>query len=291
MHLSIVRAPALIFLLQILRFRTMDHPCDGPEDPGEDAMADKMVKSAVRVLDIFEAFEAEQRALTISELVDLLQIPQSSMSTLIKSLVAKGFVEYDAQTRSYRPSVRLAFVGNWVLGATETIARIHALAQRLYDETGETVLIGAENGLYLQYLSLVVSPHTLRFSLHPGLKRPIHRSGLGLMLLSLKPDADIGRIVRRYNSEITDPQEARSTPSGVIGAVTRARAQGWIHSANLVMPGGASIATLLPLPRKHGMLAIGFGGPANLLADNLDHLREVLMRNVGAFERGSLSAA
>ncbi|MEM9140960.1 MAG: helix-turn-helix domain-containing protein, partial [Pseudomonadota bacterium] len=163
-------------------------------------MTDKMVKSAVRVLDIFEAFEAEQRALTISELVDLLQIPQSSMSTLIKSLVVKGFVEYEAETRRYRPSVRLAFVGNWALGSTDVIARIHTLAQQLYDETGETVIIGAENGLFVQYLSLVVSPHTLRFSLHPGLKRPIHRSGLGIMLLSLKQEAEIGRLVRRYNS-------------------------------------------------------------------------------------------
>ena len=247
-------------------------------------MTDKMVKSAVRVLDIFEAFEAEQRALTISELVDLLQIPQSSMSTLIKSLVAKGFVEYDAQNRSYRPSVRLAFVGNWVLGSTDVIARIHALAQRLHDETGETVLIGAENGLYMQYLSLVVSPHTLRLHLHPGLKRPIHRSGLGLMLLSLKQDAEIGRLVRRYNSELTDETEERSTPSEVGAMVVQARTQGWYFSSNLVVRGGGSIATLLPLPHVNSMLAIGFGGIAQQMAEKVDDLREVLMRNVSAFK-------
>lgn len=244
---------------------------------------DKMVKSAVRVLDIFEAFEAQQRALTISELVDLLQIPQSSMSTLIKSLVARGFVEYDAETRRYRPSVRLAFVGNWVLGSTDVIARIHALAQRLHDETGETVLIGAENGLYLQYLSLVVSEHTLRFHLHPGLKRPIHRSGLGLMLLSLKQDGEIGRIVRRYNSEIVDPTEEKASPSEVIEDAAKARMAGWFFSANRVVRGGASVATLLPLPRDHGMLAIGFGGQSHQLGQRVDELRDVLMRNVAAF--------
>ena len=246
-------------------------------------MTDKMVKSAVRVLDIFEAFEAQQRALTISELVDLLQIPQSSMSTLIKSLVAKGFVEYDAETRRYRPSVRLAFVGNWVLGSTDVIARIHALAQKLHDETGETVLIGAENGLYLQYLSLVVSPHTLRFSLHPGLKRPIHRSGLGIMLLSLKGDAEIGRLVRRYNAELEDETETRATPSEVVSMIMDARSQGWFFSSNLVVQGGGSIATLLPLPRDHGMLAIGFGGQTKQLVEKSDNLREVLLRHVAEF--------
>lgn len=243
-----------------------------------------MVKSAVRVLDIFEAFEAQQRSLTISELVDQLQIPQSSMSTLIKSLVARGFVEYDAETRRYRPSVRLAFVGNWVLGSTDVIARIHALAQRLHDESGETVLIGAENGLYLQYLSLVVSEHTLRFALHPGLKRPIHRSGLGLMLLSLKSDNEISRIVRRYNSELVDPAEERAVPSEVIEMVRNARQNGWCFSSNQVVRGGASVATLLPLPRDQGMLAIGFGGQSHQLGQKVDQLRETLLRNVAAFQ-------
>ena len=253
-------------------------------------LTDKMVKSAVRVLDIFEAFEAEQRALTISELVDLLQIPQSSMSTLIKSLVAKGFVEYEAETRRYRPSVRLAFVGNWVLGSTDVIARIHTLAQRLFEESGETVMIGAENGLYVQYLSLVNSPNTVRFALHPGLKRPIHRSGLGIMLLTRKQEAEIGRMVRRYNSELTDPSEARSTPSEVIEMVMDARAQGWFFSANLIVQGGASIATLLPLPQGHRTLAIGFGGLAHQFTEKAENLREILMRNVREFERETLSS-
>jgi DNA-binding IclR family transcriptional regulator len=261
----------------------MDHACDLM---GEKQLTDKMVKSAVRVLDIFEAFEAQQRALTISELVDQLQIPQSSMSTLIKSLVAKGFVEYDAETRRYRPSVRLAFVGNWVLGSTDVIARIHTLVQKLYDETGETVLIGAENGLYMQYLSLVMSPNMLRFSLHPGLKRPIHRSGLGIMLLTRKSDGEIGRLVRRYNSEITDESEERAAPSEVAQRVIDARRQGWFLSSNLVVKGGASLATLLPLPSDQRTLAIGFGGLAAQMNDKADNLREVLLRNVSEFGSG-----
>lgn len=248
-----------------------------------------MVKSAVRVLDIFEAFEAEQCALTISELVELLQIPQSSMSTLIKSLVARGFVEYEAETRRYRPSVRLAFVGNWALGSTDVIARIHSLSQKLHDESGETVIIGSENGLYCQYLSMVLSPHTLRFSLHPGMKRPLHRSGLGLMLLTLKQDGEIGRMVRRYNAELTDETEPMSVPSDVLEWVHQGRKQGWFLSTNRVVSGAGSLATLLRLPRAHTTLAIGFGGLSNKLNERADELRDILMRNVFEFSRDKVS--
>lgn len=246
-------------------------------------MQEKTVKSAVRVLAIFEAFEAEQRALTISELVDILQIPQSSTSTLMKSLVTKGFMEFDAPSRRYRPSVRLAFLGNWVLGSTDVIAEIHALAQRLSVETGETVLVGAENGLYLQYLSVIVSNHFLRFALHPGLMRPLHRAGLGVMLLSEKPDAEIGRMIRRYNAEITDPRESRMTQQQVLSMVAQARAQGWYQSASLAVEGAGSMATLLPLPRGQGTLAIGIGAPLSRLQARSDELRGILLAAVASF--------
>ncbi len=246
-------------------------------------MQEKTVKSAVRVLDIFEVFESERRALTISELVERLAIPQSSTSTLMKSLLARGFVEYDGESRRYRPSVRLAFLGNWVLGSTEVIARIHALAQTLSVRTDETVLVGAENGLYLQYLTVIVSPHTLRIALHPGLKRPLHLSGLGVMLLSLKTDAEIGRIVRRFNAEHTDNGLSRLSERQVLGMVEQARAQGWCETANLMTEGAGSIATLLPLPRGQRPLAIGIGADLDRLQSRRDVLQRTLREAVGEF--------
>jgi len=244
---------------------------------------EKTVKSAVRVLAIFEVFESERRGLTISELVERLQIPQSSTSTLMKSLLAKGFVEFDGETRRYRPSVRLAFLGNWVLGSTDVIARIHTLAQNLSVQTGETILAGAENGLYMQYLSVIVSPHTARIALHPGVKRPLHLSGLGLMLLSLKTDPEVGRLVRRFNSELNDPAIPRLSEREVLRKVETARRQGWIESASLITKGAGSIATLLPLPRGQRPLAIGIGAPVERLQQRHDLLQAALCGAVAEF--------
>jgi DNA-binding IclR family transcriptional regulator len=253
-------------------------------------MDEKTVKSAVRVLAIFEVFESERRSLTISELVERLQIPQSSTSTLMKSLVAKGFVEFEAGTRRYRPSVRLAFLGNWVLGSTDVIARIHALAQILSETTGETILIGAESGLYMQYLSVVVSPHTLSIALHPGVRRPLHLSGLGLMLLSLKTNPEIGRVVRRYNAENSDPGVPRLSEREVLGMVETARRQGWCETANLITEGAGSIATLLPLPRGERALAVGIGGPVSRLQARHDILQKALSEAVAEFSAATFGA-
>jgi DNA-binding IclR family transcriptional regulator len=252
-------------------------------------MDEKTVKSAVRVLSIFEVFESERRSLTISELVDRLQIPQSSTSTLMKSLVTKGFVEFEAATRRYRPSVRLAFLGNWVLGSTDVIARIHTLAQTLSERTGETIVIGSENGLYMQYLSVVISPHTLSLALHPGVKRPLHRSGLGLMLLSLKTDPEIDRIVRRYNSEHGDTSTQRLTEREVLAMVEIARQQGWYETANLITEGAGTMATLLPLPRGERALAVGIAAPLDRLQGRHDLLQGALTEVVAEFSAATFN--
>ena len=252
-------------------------------------MNEKTVKSAVRVLAIFEVFDSEQRSLTISELVERLGIPQSSTSTLMKSLVTKGFVEFEAETRRYRPSVRLAFLGNWVLGSTDVIARVHTLARDLSRRTGETILIGAESGLFMQYLSVIASPHTLRIDLHPGLRRPLHLSGLGLTLLTLKTDPEIGRIVRRYNAEHAAERTTRLAEREVIRMVESARHQGWCQTANLITEGAGSIATLLPLPRGQRPLAVGIGSSFSRLQSRHQELLEALMASVSEFSTATES--
>ena len=135
----------------------------------------------------------------------------------------------------------------------------------------------------LQYLSVVVSSHTLSIALHPGLKRPLHLSGLGLMLLSLKSDPEIGRIVRRYNAEHGDPGGPRLSERAALGMVETARRQGWCETANLITEGAGSIATLLPLPRAERPLAIGIGAPVSRLLARRDILQRALTEAVAEF--------
>ena len=240
------------------------------------------VKSAERVLAIFEVFEAERRPLRISELVKRLEIPQSSTSTLMKTLVSNGLVEFDPAQRTFQPSVRLAFLGNWVLGSSDGLAQIQSLLQRLASETGETVLCGAQNGLNVQYLSVIVSEHQVRFALRPGLMRPLHLAGLGLMLLGQKSDDEVGRIVRRFNSE-ADPEQPLAVESEVLGSVREARALGYCETANLASPGAGVIATLLPLPIEGRYLAIGLGAPLDRLEARRELLRDTLLDEVRNF--------
>ncbi len=135
----------------------------------------------------------------------------------------------------------------------------------------------------MQYLSIITSPHLVRIDLHAGVRRPLHLSGLGLMLLTLKTDPEIGRIVRRYNAEHEGEGSPRLAEREVLSMVETARRQGWCQTANLITEGAGSIATLLPLPRGERALAVGIGSSFSRLQSRHEELRTALIEGVREF--------
>ena len=219
-----------------------------------------MVKSALRVFELLELFEAERRPMRVTEIVEKLGAPQSSVSMLLKTLLARGYLEFDADAREYCPSVRVSFLGDWVLRVPGHREAVQDALRQLSDETGETVLLGRQSGMFMQYLTVIESQYALRLALRPGTMRPLHRSAIGIMLLSRLDDDQIGRLLRRYNAEYGKT----GTPAKIaetMRAVDGARKRGWHESDSLSTPGSGVIATLLATPIRGQWLGIGVGGP------------------------------
>lgn len=240
---------------------------------------EKSVKSAERVAALLELFEKQQRSLKIGEIVEGLEIPQSSASALIKTLLARGLLEVDRNGRGYRPSAQLAFMGHWTLGGPHATEQVQLLMRRIANETEETVLLGAQRGLWMEYLAHIESPLTLRYTLEPRSVRPLHASGFGIALLSGKSDEEVARIVRRFRAEMP-LGEGGPDETTTLARVRRARRLGYAESSGIYSRGTGSIAVLLVLPS--GMkLSIGVGGPLLRLEERRDELR-VLLRDVVA---------
>lgn len=219
-----------------------------------------MVKSAARVLTLLELFDAECRPLRVTEIAELLGAPQSSVSMLLKTLVAGGYMDHDAEKRTFSPSARIAFLGSWVIHSPNNDVEVPDIMRRLARETGETVLLGRLTGVHLQYLSIIDSDQTLRFSPTPGTLRPLHRSAIGIMLLSEMSDAQIGLLIRRFNAQRPETQSA-IRPTELMRAIAFARDHGYYETAGVMTPGAGVIATVLPLAMRGVRIGIGIGAP------------------------------
>jgi DNA-binding IclR family transcriptional regulator len=77
-------------------------------------VSENVVKSAARVLEVFEYFAGRRTPATVGEVCNALGYPQSSTSVLLKSLFTLGYLSYDQGSRRYSPSVKVATLGEWI---------------------------------------------------------------------------------------------------------------------------------------------------------------------------------
>lgn len=228
-------------------------------------MAEGAVKSAKRALEILELFARHRRPLALKEILDELVYPSSSGSALLKSLVALGYLDYDRERRAYFPTMRIAALGAWVPGALFGDGQLLPALEALAARTGETVILAVQSDLQAQYVHLVHAKEGLQVRLPPGTLRPLARSGLGLVLLSGKTDAEIERLHRRINAAGEGGAQSREELAARVGEV---RARGYAFSKNAISPGLGVIGAALPKGPFGRMSAVGVAGAVPRLEEN-----------------------
>ena len=219
-----------------------------------------VVKSAGRALEILEFFDEVRREAQVAEIAARLGYPQSSTSVLLKSLAQLGYLDYDARTRTYLPTARVALLGTWLdEGPVRDGSLIHML-EELSHATGDTIILSARNGIFAHYIHVIQARTALRFHVPQGSRRLVVWSASGFALLAEAEDEQIRALVRRTNAELApaEPIDARR----VLASVRQLRDQGYFFSRGLVTPGAGSIAVPLPrgVDRRDRALAVGISG-------------------------------
>lgn len=238
------------------------------------------VKSAERTLALFEFFAAQQRPLTIGEISSGMDVPQSSTSALVKSLVTLGYLEHDAPSRTYFPTMRITLLGTWMQRQNVQTGLIPSLLTILAEKTGESALLAMRNGIYAQYLFVQHGADPLRLHVESGLLRPLACCATGWVLLAHESKEEIGRIVRRTQAEA--PQELwRQTAHCAIEEVAKYHKRGYAESTGQTTPGAGSLAIAIPSKLRGQHVSVAVGGPL----DRMDKNRDTLLDALRAFAR------
>ena len=130
-----------------------------------------------------ELFDDVQREARLSEISKRLDLPASSASMLLHSLVQLGYLSHDRVLRTFRPTPRIGMLGSWTTGALTNDGWFARMLQELSSRTGETISIAARNGIYAQYIRVVQATNALRIHVPTGTRR----------LLVLTATAALGR--------------------------------------------------------------------------------------------------
>jgi IclR family KDG regulon transcriptional repressor len=230
---------------------------------------DQTVKSARRVFEIFECFAEARRGLALKDIMDRLGYPASSASSVLKSMVTLGFLDYDRDSHIYMPTLRMPNLVQWIEPARFAGNNVLPAMQRLHEVTGETVCLGTQSDLYAQYVHSIRSTKPAPYHQRPFTVRPLTRSGLGWLLLSANPNDRIEHLVRRINYDIPDRSERVQLPE-LMEQINKVRAEGYVFSRHTVVVGGGMIGILIPNALDGRRLAISVHAPVERLEEKQD---------------------
>ncbi len=251
-------------------------------------MADEGVKSARRVFNVLETFATLQRELTAGEVAQACGFPSSSTSALMRQMTELGYLHYDSGRRTYQPTPRLPLLTNWINHRLFPKDAVLELMQELSDDTGETIILGAENGRRIRYIHAIEATSPVRLMSTTGQSREYVNSAVGLMLLSTWPRRKVVGYIHRYNAEHAPEQQVELNT--LLEKLETVRKNGYAISLGGVVATGGALAMLLPRADNQQQLAVGIGSPIQVVTEKaprwIDLMRRHITRSFSGFPGG-----
>ncbi|CAN5650695.1 hypothetical protein BH09PSE5_BH09PSE5_17940 [soil metagenome] len=237
------------------------------------------VKSAERVVRVFEYFAQRRAPATLTQIASTLGYPPSSTFALLNTLKDLGYLDYSRDDRTFVPTVRTALLGIWVNDALISDSTIVRLMYDLRDETGGNATLGVQSGLQVQYIHVVKGSDALeRTDVTTGVVRPLLRSAMGDVILALKSRSELRAIVNRINAD--EPDDRRTKLADVEARIQLCRDRGYAWSEGMATPGSGIIAMLLAAPQHQPPMVLGLGGKISMLRANRTRFVQALQKVV-----------
>lgn len=154
------------------------------------------VKSAERVLQIFELLSHNPDGLTIKEISENLAFPQSSTSNLVATLSEAGYLSLDP-AKKYKLGAKLIHIGAVAMENLDISLVAKPLLEKLMESVQETVFMATLSEDELVYLLKIDSKRSIRTTAQTGFRKPLYCTGLGKTFLANMMEQERSRILDR----------------------------------------------------------------------------------------------
>lgn len=247
------------------------------------AVREKTIKSANRVLEIFELFDASRQTVTVMDVARALGVPQSSTSELLGCLVKQGYLQRDRYARTYAPTARVALLGAWVQPRLFRHGRLLPMMDEIVEGSGHPALLGSLVGNALRHVHVVGDASA---GSRAGSDHSLLHSPMGKVLLSTFDREVVRKLVHCLNAQAAIERIVKI--ADLFDDLDEIRSQGFA-SGPTEHPGEAIVSVLLPQSSDE-QLSLGILVPAEGLSGELpDHVR--LLRGAVASHLGPVLAS
>lgn len=214
-----------------------------------------MSRSATRALDVLEYFGQQRRPLRAVEVARQLDLHPSTANQVLKTMVESAHLTFDAASKTYLPSPRLARFGGWVVETYGGDERLLGLIQKVRTLSGEVVTLTTPNDTFMQVVDLagVAMGPPDPDGAERGLRVSMFGSAVGAAYLATLSEPEILRLA--YRARLPEAENA-----AFMAWIYRIRQDGFADAASAE---GAiwSLAMALPPANQRAPLVLGLAGP------------------------------
>lgn len=237
-------------------------------------------RSALRALDIFEAFRDAGRPLSLSEVARMTKMPISTCHGVFKALESRGFLYFDTGRDAY-PTRRLWDLAQRINVHDPVVRRLEPALTKLRDEVDEAIIVGVRHGNAVLYLLVLESSQAIRYSAHAGEQKPLHSSSIGKVILAAMPPTEFDTWLR--SAELKKVTERTIVNASRLRAdIASSRERGYF--ATLGENVSDVMAVAAPLRIGTSVLGVAIAGPLQRLADKESVLSKKLLKYLRKLE-------
>jgi DNA-binding IclR family transcriptional regulator len=199
------------------------------------------VKSADRVLDIFELFAGEKESYNLTEISKGLKMPPSSTYLILQNMLNRGYLETDRSGKQFRIGYKLFTIRSGYMRNSSLTGEFNQLAEKIIDELNETVSLAIKADNQLLYIGEKVSTHALRFNPSLGSTLPLHATASGKILLA---DLTMEELRALYPSDQLEQvtNKTISTYSDLLKELEKVKSQGFGYNMGETVDGVHCVA-------------------------------------------------
>ncbi|MFI6344249.1 IclR family transcriptional regulator [Streptomyces sp. NPDC050560] len=202
------------------------------------------VKSADRALAVLERLAATRSRRTLSELSRELNIPISSLHSILRTLQRRMWVEADETGTRFGIGVQALTVGSAYVQTDDVVARAQPVLDWLNEQTGETVHYGRLEGSHIVYLAKRESHYQLRIYSAVGRRIPAHATALGKAILAEYGDDEVRGLLTWPLPTLTS--KTRSDAAALLRDLATARRLGYATEKEESDTGLGCLAVAVP---------------------------------------------
>lgn len=245
-------------------------------------MSVNIVKSVGRTFDIFRLFKLRSEAMTAIEISRELQLPLTSTHSILKSLHALGYLDYNRESWSYVPSSELPALFDWVQDRVEDEGQLKRFLEQLNLETRETISLSRQSEIEAKIVFGLETVHPIGVRVSEDYSMPITNTLTGIAMLSALDDQALEAVLLRVSKEDPAQWETLDRPA-LDFDLSRVRDEGIIAKYDGLVAGVGAICTPIYSPVSKQKLVVGVVGPSERIAKNAEIHRKTIAKLLRAY--------